>query len=125
MSQDIFADAVNNVMNSKRAGKEELTVARCSKLLLKVLEIVQKKGYISYEFDKKEKKIKIKILKLNECKAIKPRFYVQVGDIDKYVRRYLPARGFGIIIISTSQGIMTQEEAYRKNIGGSLLAYFY
>ena len=123
MSHDIVADCLNMVMNVKKAGKSELELSRYSKLLFKVLDIAKKNGYLDYKMD--NKKLKIEIKKLNRCKAIKPRFYVQVEGIEKYMRRFLPARGFGILLISTSKGLLTQEEAYGKNIGGSLIAYFY
>ena len=123
MSQDILADTFNQIMNLKKAGKKELEVARYSKLLIKVLEIGKENGYLEYSLS--NKKLKIKILKLNECKVIKPRFNVAVEDITKYVRRYLPSRNFGIMIISTSSGLMTHEEAYEKNLGGSLIAFYY
>jgi ribosomal protein S8 len=123
MSHDIVADCLNMVMNVKKAGKSELELSRYSKLLLKVLDIAKKNGYLDYKMD--NKKLKIEIKKLNRCKAIKPRFYVQVEGIEKYMRRFLPARGFGILLLSTSKGLLTQEEAYGKNIGGSLIAYFY
>ena len=57
--------------------------------------------------------------------AVKPRFTATVLEIEKYVRRYLPARNFGIVIISTSSGLLTHQEALEKNIGGCLIAYFY
>jgi len=123
MSQDLVSDALNMVMNAKRAGKTELEIPRHSKFLLKVLDIAKKNGYIAYSSDKD--KLKIEIKKLNNCRAIKPRFYVTVDKIDKYMRRYLPARGFGLLIISTNKGLITEKEAYEKNTGGSLVAYFY
>ena len=103
MSHDIVADGLNMIMNIKRMKKKELEIVRYSKLLIKVLEIAKKHKYIeSYKIDEKEKKLKIKIGKLNKCMAIKPRFYVGSKEIDKYVRRFLPSRNFGIIIISAS-----------------------
>lgn len=123
MPQDIIADALNQVMNIKRVGKEYLEVEKHSKFLLNILEIAKKHGYLDYNVE--GKKLKIKIINLNKCKAIKPRFNVSVEDIEKYERRFLPAREFGIIIISSSSGLITQREAYEKNIGGSLIAYFY
>ena len=124
MSQDVVADTLNQVMNAKRAGKDYLEVERHSKLLLNVLEVAKKWGYLDFNLTDK-KKLKIKINKLNECRAIKPRFNVKVDDIEKYIRRFLPSRGFGILILSSSSDLITQEEAYEKNIGGSLIAYFY
>jgi len=85
--------------------------------------MMQANKYI--EFSHEDKIIKIKILNLSECRSIKPRFNVQVADIDKYLRRFLPSRNFGKLIVSTSKGLMDQDEAYEKKIGGSLIAYFY
>jgi small subunit ribosomal protein S8 len=64
-------------------------------------------------------------LKLNVCKAIKPRYSVTTDRIDKYLRRYLPSRNFGTMVVSTNKGLMTHEEANKNNLGGSLIAYFY
>ena len=126
MSRDIVADGLNMIMNSKRAGKEKVILDRYSNLLIKILDVAKREGYIkNYKLGEKEKTLEIEFGNLNFCKAIKPRFNVSVEDIDKYVRRFLISRNFGIVIISTSKGLMTQEEAYEKNIGGSLIAYFY
>lgn len=123
MSQDVIADCLNEIMNAKRARKQEVTVKRYSRLLLNILEVAKKHGYVeSYKVRERELEIKFK---LNECKAIKPRFDVKTDEIEKYTRRYLPARGFGIIVISTSRGLMTHEECLQENIGGCLIAYFY
>lgn len=123
MSQDIISDTLNQMMNAKKARKNSVNVKRNSKLLIEILEIAKKHGYVeSYKAKGNELEIKFN---LNECKAIKPRFTVGVKDLDKYVRRYLPARNFGIIIVSTSNGLMTHDTASEKNVGGSLMAYFY
>lgn len=124
MSQDIISDALNQIMNAKKARKDLVVVKRHSKLLLSLLNVAKKHKYIE-DFKINDKKLEIKIGKLNKCQAIKPRFNVSVEEIDKYVKRYLLARNFGIIIISTNKGLVTNSEAYEKNIGGSLIAYFY
>ena len=124
MSQDIVADALNQMLNATRAGKSSIVIARHSKLLLSVLAIAKLKGYVK-EYKADGNSLKIEIGKLNHCKAIKPRYIVQVADIEKYTKRYLPAKDLGILIVSTSQGLMTHQTAQEKNIGGSLLAYFY
>jgi len=124
MSQDIVADALNQIMNIRRAGKEELVVKRYSKLLLSVLAIAKMKNYIK-DYKIEDKVLRIKLDKLNACGPIKPRYMVKVNEIEKYIQRYLPAKNIGLLIISTSQGIMTHQTALEKNIGGSLIAYMY
>lgn len=124
MSQDIVADTLNEIMNAKRARKNSITVNHSSKLLLSVLALAKLKGYIK-EYKAETEGLRIEIGKLNGCQAIKPRFMVKVDEIDKYVRRYLPSKDIGVIIVSTSRGLMAHQTAQDKNLGGSLIAYIY
>jgi len=124
MSQDIVADALNNMMNTKRAGRTELELTRHSRFLSSVLAIAKLKGYVK-NYKAEGTKMKIELGKLHGCKAIKPRFAVQINEIEKYVKRYLPSKNIGVIIISTSQGLMTHQTALDKKIGGSLIAYLF
>jgi ribosomal protein S8 len=123
MAQDIISDALNMIMNAKRRESRIVVVKRKSKLLVELLKLMKKEGHI--EFKEEEGQVTITILNLHECRAIKPRYYVQVDEIAKYLRRFLPSRNFGSLIVSTSHGLMDQNSAYEKKIGGSLIAYFY
>ena len=126
MSQDLVSDTLNNIMNAKRARKGAVVVTRYSKLLLNLLDIMKKQGYIEgYKVNETEKSVEIKLGKMNRCNSIKPRFYVSTKSMDKYIRRYLPAKDFGVLIISTDKGLITHDEAIEKNIGGSLIAYIF
>ena len=125
MSQDIVADALNQIMNAKKASKSSVTLERHSKLLLSVLAIGKLKGYIKdYRVNGRMLEVEIEE-RLNACKAIKPRYLVRANEIMKYVRRYLPSRNMGVVIVSTSSGLMTHQTAIEKNIGGSVIAYLY
>jgi len=123
MSRDIVSDILNEIMNAKRARKDVVETTRFSKLLIAILEIMKRYGYIEFEIE--EGILKIKIKELDECRSIKPRYTVTKEKIEKYVRRFLPARNFGYLIISTNKGLMTHQEAQENKIGGSLIAYFY
>lgn len=125
MSQDIVADGLNQIMNVKRIQKQELVIKRYSKVLLSLFEMMKNKGHIDYEVNEEEKTVKVKLIKVNECRAIKPRYFVGVNDIDKYLRRFLPSRNFGTLVISTNKGMMSHSDAVKENLGGSVLAYFY
>ena len=126
MSQDIVADALNMIRNAKKADKETISVKRISNLLIEILKIMKQKGAIKkYKINSKDKSVEIAIGNFTECKSIKPRFSVNKTQIEKYRRRYLPARNLGVMIISTNKGLITHEEAQKENIGGSLIAYFY
>jgi ribosomal protein S8 len=124
MSQDIVADGMNQIMNAKRARKNSVKVKMYSKLLLSILAIGKLKGHIK-DYRVKGDHLEIEFDKLNACRAIKPRYMVKEKMIQKYVKRYLPARDIGVLIISTSKGLMTHQTAQQKNLGGSVIAYFY
>jgi len=124
MSHDIIADALNQIMNAKRAKKESVTVKKHSKVLIGVLEIAKSNGYVK-DYSIEGNNLEIKIGKVLDCRAIKPRFNVNKETIDRYLRRYLPGVSMGIVIISTNKGIMIHSDAMGKNLGGALIAYFY
>ena len=123
--RDWLSAMLNDIMNCKKAGKKETVAMPVSKLMLGVLKIMQKEGYIE-DFSVEEEKFKkviIKIGKINKCSTIKPRFFVRKNEFNKYIKRFLPSRDFGIILVSTNKGLMTHHEAIEKGIGGSLIAY--
>ena len=62
---------------------------------------------------------------INKCGVIKPRHAVKKDEFEKFEKRYLPAKNFGILIVTTPEGIMTHYEAKERGIGGRLLAYMY
>jgi len=126
MSQDIVADALNMIKNAQKARKKTVKISRISNLLIEVLKIMKQKGAIkNYKINSKEKTLEITIGDLIECNSIKPRYTVNKKEIEKYMRRYLPARGMGTMIVSTNKGLMAHTEALEENLGGCLIAYFY
>lgn len=128
MQYDVFADALSTIRNARASGQQQCRVSPTSDLLLNVLKLLQEKGYIGvfeYIDDEQGGTFKVNLTtELNTCNAIKPRFHVSKDEYLDYEKRYLPARGFGHLIVSTSQGVMTQDEA-ENEVGGSLIAYVY
>jgi ribosomal protein S8 len=123
MSQDVISDVLNQIMNAKKREMKEVRIGKSSKFLLRLLDLMKKDGHIKYKLE--DRGLIIEIIKLNDCRAVKPRFTTQVEQIEKYLRRFLPSRNFGKLIISTSKGLMDQHEAYKNKIGGSVIAYYY
>jgi small subunit ribosomal protein S8 len=125
---DLLADCLSIIKNAERIGKDSCIIPT-SELIKNVLSIFQKNGYIGefeYIDDGRGGKIKIKLIKkINNCNAIKPRYSVKKDEFEKWERRYLPAQGLGILILSTSKGILDHKQAKEKFIGGKLLAYIY
>ena len=124
MSQDIVSDGLNKIMNAKTAGKNKVEITRHSKVLLSILAIAKLKSYVT-SFKVENNILSVELGNISGCNAVKPRFTVKCSEIDKYVKRYLPAKDLGIIILSTSQGLMTHQTAQDKNLGGSLIAYIF
>lgn len=129
MNNDIIANALSKINNAEKVNKKEVILCPISNLLIRILEIFEEKGYIEGFTIKEEDKKRYAIVKLsntiNKCGAIKPRFFVKKDEYDKYEKRYLPAANFGYLIVSTNQGLMTNEEAKERRIGGVLIAYIY
>jgi len=129
MMHDTLASALSNILNAEKVGKGFCIVKPFSKMLKEVLTIMNQKGYLgSFEVidDGRGKMIKINLIgKVNRCGAIKPKFSVTKDGFEKFEKRYLPAKGFGILIVSTSKGLMSHTEAIEKKIGGKLIAYVY
>lgn len=125
MSQDIVSDGLNQIMNAKRVGKTKLTIKLYSKVLINLLDMMKSAGHIEYSVNEERKTVDVEIVKLNECKAVKPRYYVSVSGIDKYLRRFLPSRNFGTLVISTNKGLLSHKMAVEQNTGGSVIAYYY
>lgn len=129
MNNDPLANALSAALNYELAGKKEIVINPTSKLILDVLKIFNAHQFVG-QFDEitgaRGGFIKLHLLgNINKCGVIKPRFSVGWQDFDKFEKRYLPAKGLGIIIISTNQGLMTLDEAREKKIGGKLIAYCY
>ena len=128
MRHDLLSDALSAIKNAESVGKKEVIVP-FSNMIKEVLSIMQKHGYIG-EFevieDGRGGKIRIVLLgKINDCNSIRPRFSVKKDEIEKYERRFLPASGFGILVLTTSKGVITHSDAREQGIGGKLLAYIY
>lgn len=129
---DTLANALATIMNNEMRGKKEAIIMPASKLIINVLKVMQQEGYIGefeYIDDGRWGKIRVQLLgRINKCGVIKPRFSVKYRDLERmphWLRKYLPSRDIGILILSTSQGVMTHKEALKRRIGGVLLAYVY
>jgi small subunit ribosomal protein S8 len=126
---DNLARVLSSLNNAEAAGKNEIIISPASKVILEVLKIFKKETYITDFNVRKDLRGGTVVIKLarqiNKTNVIKPRFSVTVDKLEKFEKRYLPAKDFGRIIISTSKGIMTHIEAKDKKLGGVLLAYVY
>jgi small subunit ribosomal protein S8 len=125
---DPIADALSKMTNAVKRYSKEVTLKK-SKLLISILDKLKENNYIgNYEIieDGKQGLVRVNLIgNINECFAIKPRTPVKVDELETYERRFLPAKDFGLLIITTNKGLLTQKEAKEMNVGGSLVAYCY
>jgi small subunit ribosomal protein S8 len=129
MLLDPLANALSKIQNHERARKREVVLAPASKLINEVLRIMQAEGFIG-EFelidDGKAGKFNVALQgKVNGCGVIKPQYSTKRDEYEKWEKRYLPAAGFGVLVVSTQQGVMTHKKAMELGLGGRLLAYTY
>ncbi len=125
---DPIADALSKMNNAVQSLSKSVEL-RNSKLLLNILDVLKQTGYIgSYEVMENGKQglVRVELLgTINKCSVVKPRYSVKVEDLETFERKFLPAKNFGVLIISTSNGLKTQNQAREENIGGQVLAYCY
>ena len=127
MQFDPLSDAFVRIYNAEQAGHYEVSINPASKLLESMLTIMQSSGYVG-EFERiadgRGDAFRVELVgAINRCGVIKPRHSVKRADFDKWESRYLPARDFGLLIVSTNQGVMNHHEAKKERVGGRLLAY--
>ena len=129
-STDQIADLITRIRNAILVGKTEIRVPT-SKLKVAVAEGLKKGGYIEaveVEDAKPRGILHIvinnagEIAKINEIsKVSKPgrHVYAAADEIPKV------KSGRGIVLVSTSKGIMTGEEARKNRLGGEILVKVY
>lgn len=126
---DTVSAAISKIANADKSGKSEVFIRTSSKMLKKVLDLLRDLKYVGEyveEDDSHGSRLTLKLLgQINEIGPIKPRYAIQVGDYEKYEKRFLAAKDFGVLLVSTSQGLMTHKEAKKAGIGGKLIAYCY
>jgi small subunit ribosomal protein S8 len=122
---NLFTTLYNNEMRRKR----ECIVLLASKFSSEVLRVMQKQRYIG-EFEQVDDgrlgKFRIQLLaKINKCGIITPRFSVKKDRYLDWERQFLPSYNMGILIVSTSKGIMSHHDAQNEGLGGALIGYVY
>ncbi len=128
MVTDPIADMLTRIRNAVMAHHDNVLIP-ASKIKLSIAKILKDEGFITdYTVlrGKPQRMIKIVLKYVDGHPAIvglervsKPglRMYVGRGEIPRVYG------GLGIAILSTSKGVMTGQEAWRRKLGGELLCY--
>lgn len=126
---DPLASALSKILNAEKIGKNVCSIRPVSNIVKTILTLMQDNLYIGGFTQIDEGRggvLNVNLLgRINKCGVIKPRFPVTRANYEKFEKRYLPAKDFGLVFVSTSKGIMSHTEAKKKKLGGKLLAYVY
>lgn len=129
MLNDPLANALSVIMNSESRSMKSCLISPSSKIIRTVLSLMNKHNYLG-KFTEKETAsgtvLSVELLgAINKCGAVKPRYSARHDSFEKFEKRYLPAKDFGFLVVSTPKGVMTHIEAKQESLGGRLIAYFY
>jgi len=130
VSQDTVADLLSGLRNAYESGRQEVRVP-FSSFGWGLVEILVKEGYLA-KVKKVEARKGISELLIGLNKSGNDEKKKVIGKVDRLsrpgVRRYVSAgeladynRRLGVVVISTSRGLMTAKEAASKNLGGELI----
>ncbi|MCE3047312.1 30S ribosomal protein S8 [Helicobacter kayseriensis] len=127
MVNDIIADSLTRIRNASMR-RLEYTTLYYAKIIVSILEVFKAKGFIKdYKVNDKDGKQSISVQLaydeagysvISEVKRIsKPgrRVYKSRNELKRF------KNGYGTIVVSTSKGVIANEDAYKANVGGEAL----
>ena len=124
---DPIADGLTRSRNANRVKKERLDMP-ASQMMSQILKILKQEKFI-YDFrlieDKKQGILRVYLKKANE--SIRP--IIRIVQVSRpglriYTKKEsIPTvlNGLGVCVVSTPQGVLSGEEAKRRNVGGEVL----
>ncbi|NQV00523.1 MAG: 30S ribosomal protein S8 [Parcubacteria group bacterium] len=127
---DPIADMLTRIRNAQAVSHKTVTIP-FSKLKFNLAKILEKEGLIGKtdtQGKKTKKVIEIELRYKNDTPIISSIKRISKPGLRIYIKKdeLKPIRqGYGLIIISTPQGLMTNNEAKRKGLGGEILCEIY
>lgn len=131
MLTDPIADMFTRIRNANSARHSTVDIP-ASKMKLEIARVLKEEGFIAdYELTKEGNheaiRVKIKFSRDNRRvisgirRISKPslRVYADKDNIPKVLR------GLGVVVLSTSKGIMTDKQARKEKVGGEVLCYIW
>jgi len=127
---DPIADMLTRIRNAQAVSHKTVTIP-FSKLKFNLAKILEKEnliGKINTQGKKTKKIIEIELKYKNNAPVINSLKRISSPGLRTYIKKdeLKPIRqGYGLIIISTHQGLMTNKEAKKKGVGGEILCEIY
>jgi len=126
---DPLASALSAIDNAESVGHLTQEVQPASNEIGSVLEVLYDRGYIDgfrRIDDGKAGRFEVELKgAINACGPVKPRYSAGADEFEKWEKRFLPARDYGTLVVTTSNGIMSHYEARQEGVGGQVIAYVY
>ncbi len=124
---DPIADMLTRIRNGGRSQKDMVNI-RCSRICEGIAKVLKEEGYIS-DFDRIEDgrqgllRVQLKydldgnpvITDITRTSKPGRRIYAGTGDLPRVLG------GLGVAIVSTSQGVMSDSNCRKANVGGEIL----
>ncbi|NLL11269.1 MAG: 30S ribosomal protein S8 [Methanomicrobiales archaeon] len=127
--QNTVADAMSTLKNASDTGRSECIVQPAGRLIGELLRIMKEAGYImEYTRIEDGRGGQFKVIMsglINKCGCISPRYSVSLDEMEYWEQLFLPSKNIGMLMISTSKGVMGHHDARRNGVGGELLGYVY
>lgn len=124
---DVLGDMLTRIRNGQKARKTSVPVP-ASKLRANVLDVLKREGYIrdysqveirggvrEFNVELKYHEGEPAIRTISRVSRPGRRIYSGIGELERYYN------GLGISVLSTPQGVMSDHEARRRNVGGEVL----
>lgn len=121
-----IADMLTKIKNAYQVGRSDLEVGYSS-FKEAIAQVLEKEGYlkkVAVAQKNGQKILKITLLYKEKKPALEGVKTISRSSLRVYVKKGKTKKvlgGTGISILSTPQGLMTDEEARKKNLGGELI----
>ena len=125
MPNDPVADLLTRVRNAAVARHESVSIPT-SRMKADVARILRDEGYISGYEQPNARELVLRLKYIGKLPAVAGLRRISKPGLRVYARKNEMPRvlgGLGVVIVSTSSGLMTGREAERKGLGGEVLAY--
>jgi small subunit ribosomal protein S8 len=125
MPNDPVADLLTRVRNAAGARHETVSIPT-SRMKAEVARILRDEGFISGYEQPNARELVLRMKYIGKLPAVAGLKRISKPGLRVYARKDEMPRvlgGLGVVIISTSSGLMTGREAERKGLGGEVLAY--
>lgn len=126
MVNDSISNLITSLKNASMTGKETVHVP-ATKMVVSILDVLKKKNYIedySLEGQDPKKTVKVSVKYENGNPAIHgvKRVSKLSQRIYKSIKDIRPVKnGYGMLVLTTPQGILSDKEATDKKVGGEAL----